>query len=162
MSSYNFLREFTSNGWHWDFDPDSGLEAFERYSITIMGEFEGKVQAVVSQRTQNICNEGHFGVIWLEISEYECEMPYTMNDIEDMALILKRAENNLSKLGIPFVPDYTWLSDDAEEKQKKNDAIREQYDFEAQEKEALDFMKKKREEELKKWKEERDKKDGES
>lgn len=77
---------------------------------------------------------GRYGVGCVQIVRYEQDMPYIRDDIRQMQNLLKNAERELLKVGIPFRPTYLFC-DCTEGMLGDNVALRERYHLAEYEKE---------------------------
>ena len=66
--------------------------------------------------------------MWLE-AIYECERNWCLsyNDIEDMQEAIIHAEENLLKIGMPFIKDYKFHGKNAANKSRRNEKLRRMY-----------------------------------
>ena len=139
---YEPLHILCRNGWTWHCyrndpiiqmnDPD---DEYEVYTNTFLGWYTTTVRAAISQCSDHLCIYGHYGVLWLDVVKYECDPPYSRNDMEDMLTVLKYAEEHLLKIGMPFTPDYKFHGNDPEAMRQRNMELRQLYDLDALEKE---------------------------
>ena len=140
-NTYNTLWILSSNGWKWHHYADDPViqmdssEDYDSYTLDILGEYTSKVRAVVSSHDKHLCVDGHFGVLWLDIVEYECKPPYSSGSLEDMQFAIELAEDNLLTIGMPFTPGYEFHGN-IEEKVKVNNELREFYNLNELEKKA--------------------------
>ena len=120
MVDTRFMDSFTANAWHYlGLDNDYLL-----FTAEFMANYTGIVRAEVITLPEKLSLCGHFGVYSLSLQSYECEMPYYTDDLEDMIQLIILAEENLLRLGIPFIPDYSFHGHEIEEKKKRNWELR--------------------------------------
>jgi hypothetical protein len=136
------------NGWilqiYDGFQYDDGM----RYKATFQSDYyECEVIAVVSytKRSFELC--GSFGVMWLEIVNYNVHKPtldsyhgYSLLDIEDMQNGIILAEKSLLKDGIPFVPDYDFHGRNKANMKRRNDALRRKLNVDKMEKYIKEYL----------------------
>lgn len=105
----------------------SNMDEFECYTMRFLGDFyHTTIRACVATQEKHLCNDGHYGVLWLEAVEYENGPMYTENDLLDMLSAFEVAEDNLLRIGIPFTPEYQFHGD-KENKKQENEKLREKY-----------------------------------
>lgn len=140
MKKYYPLHILCANGWTWHHyanDPIIQMDNSEDYcvyTLKILVEYHVTVRAVVASHSQHLCINGHYGVLWLDVAEYENDPPYGMDDLEDMLEAIRLAEDNLLKIGMPFAPDYQF-NGNAANKRRRNEKLRRIYNLEELEKE---------------------------
>lgn len=132
------------NGWEWHHYNTDWLiqiddsEEYTQYTLKVLGYgYDTIVRAVVSEFSQHLCINGHYGVIWLDAAKYENNPPYEENALKDMIKAIERAEDNLIKIGMPFCPDYKFHGRNKANKKRRNDKLRRLYDLERFEKEGI-------------------------
>lgn len=132
------------NGWEWHHYNTDWLiqmddsEEYTQYTLKVLGYgYYTIVRAVVSEFSQHLCINGHYGVIWLDAAKYENNPPYEENALKDMIKAIERAEDNLIKIGMPFCPDYKFHGRNKANKKRRNDKLRRLYDLERFEKEGI-------------------------
>lgn len=136
---YNPLHILGGNGWKWrHYNTDEVIkmddtEDYFVYTMEFLGEYHTLVRAVVASHSKHLCVDGHYGVLWLDAVKYECDPPYSENDLEDMLCALELAEENLLTIGMPFTPDYRFHGNKANRK-RRNDKLRKLYNLEELEK----------------------------
>jgi hypothetical protein len=126
-------NRMASNGWCWEKKRSLEIDDYEVYSMTFLVTYEVKVYACISSSSKHLCNDGHYGVMWLE-AEYEYDRPHSIGELGEMKEGMAYAEDNLLLIGVPFVPDYKFI-DNAEEKTKRNMELRDKLNLEKQEEE---------------------------
>ena len=132
---YEPLVILCRNGWEWDTtDDDWADKDYLVYTNTFLGMYDAKVHAIVAASSKDLCHDGHYGVLWLEVSDYECEPPYVVEALKDMLSVIDIAEKNLLLIGMPFTPDYEFMSNKANRK-RRNEKLRRLYGLEEMEKE---------------------------
>ena len=146
MKEYNPLNILCQNGWKWHYHPNDKImqlkgfnsmnDDYDLYTMSFLGNYKTKILACVSAHEKHLCNDGHYGVLWLEVVKYECKRPYCYSDLEDMMYALELAEDNLLRIGMPFVPDYDFHGEKAKDKAEVNKALRIMYDLDAKERKA--------------------------
>lgn len=129
---YSWNR-FAQNGWKWEKDRSLEKDDYDVFSMTFLVTYDVKVYACVSRYSGHLALEGHYGVMWLE-SEYEYDRPHSIDELEEMKQGMAYAEDNLLRIGIPFSPDYKFISD-AELKAAINAKLRNKLNLEKQENE---------------------------
>lgn len=136
-NEFNALHILCQNGWEWHHHPSDEVCIakghtslvncdYDLYTATFLGEYTSTVLACVSSHEKHLCNDGHYGVLWLEVFDYECEKPYSYGDLEDMQFAIECAERNLLKIGMPFTKDYKFYCRD-EGMEQRNYELREMY-----------------------------------
>lgn len=132
------------NGWEWHHYNTDWLiqmddsEEYTQYTLKVLGYgYDTIVRAVVSEFSQHLCINGHYGVIWLDAAKYENNPPYEENALKDMIKAIERAEDNLIKIGMPFCPDYKFHGRNKANKKRRNDKLRRLYDLERFEEEGI-------------------------
>ena len=117
------LHNLCGNGWKWERDPDN--EEYETYTLTFLSlMYDVTCYAAVSEYTQNLSYDCHYGVRWLEFEkEYE-DQHNSESDLKDMLYGFELAEDNLLRCGVPFTPDYKFHGKNRANMKRKNDAIR--------------------------------------
>lgn len=96
------------------------------------------ISAIVSENSNHLDHHGCYGVMWIE-AEYECDHPYSSEDLKDMLDAIDLAEKNLLLIGMPFSPDYKFQSNQAN-RIRRNKKLRKMYnldELEKQDKEQL-------------------------
>ena len=131
------LHIMCENGWKWNHYNDDKFSSddydeYECFTIEILGEYHTIVRACVSEYEKHLCVDGHYGVLWLEAAQYECDPPYSERDLKDMIYAIEKAEENLLLIGMPFVPDYEFHGNKANRK-RRNDKLRRIYKLEEKE-----------------------------
>lgn len=137
QNEFNALHILCQNGWKWHHYPSDEVCIakghtslancdYELYTATFLGEYTSTVLACVSSHEKHLCNDGHYGVLWLEVFDYECGKPYSYGDLEDMQFAIECAERNLLKIGMPFTKDYKFYCRD-EGMEQRNYELRELY-----------------------------------
>lgn len=132
FKGYSWNR-FAQNGWKWEKDRSLEENDYDVFSMTFLVTYDVKVYACVCRHSGNLALEGHYGVLWLE-SEYEYDRPHSIDELEEMKQGMAYAEVNLLRIGIPFSPDYKFISD-AETKSAINTELRNKLNLEKQENE---------------------------
>lgn len=125
MSDFSryMLHRLCGNGWKWEKNPDN--DDWETYSLTFLSDvYDVTCYAIISEYSQHLCNDGHYGVMWLEMdyennSHHCCE-----SDLMDMLHGMAYAEDNLLRCGVPFVPHYPFHGKNRANKKRRNDALR--------------------------------------
>ena len=131
---YGYLwNKMASNGWQWEKERSLEIDDYEVYSMTFLVAYEVKVYACISSSSKHLCNDGYYGVMWLE-AEYEYDRPHSISELGEMKEGMEYAEDNLLLIGIPFSPEYKFI-DNAEEKIKRNTELREKLKLAEQENE---------------------------
>lgn len=136
---YNPLHILGGNGWKWrHYNTDEVIqmddtEDYFVYTMEFLGTYHTLVRAVVAEHSKHLCIDGHYGVLWLDAVKYECDPPYSENDLEDMLCALELAEENLLTIGMPFTPDYKFHGNAANRK-RRNDKLRKLYNLDELEK----------------------------
>lgn len=143
----NFMNILTSNGWKFC-GIDTNHDNVEYYELTVLPEYEATIRAEVSDSWKSIIQTGYHGVLSLELSEYEIDMPYSLKDLDDMETGLMMAEDNLSLIGMVFAGNYDFHGRNRANKKRRNDALRRKYHMDEWEKEDSDYHEKKRRERL--------------
>lgn len=121
-----------SNGWT---PAEDGCNKRTRNGDGISGEFfysrffchdVATVQIIVSCEPRDLDEVLGFGVCDISITEYSSKY-FSMEVVKDMERILKNAEDNLVKIGIPFVSGYEFHSRKAANNTRRNEALRKKY-----------------------------------
>ena len=125
MHSY-FWRVFHSNGWSHqfpkDFEKDKTRE--DLYVMTLLEEYECTVTAHVITDAQSLDITGQYGVMWINVNyEYQDDDGHSWGELSEMQSAIIDAEDNLVKIGIPFVDDYDFHGKNRANKKRKNDAL---------------------------------------
>jgi hypothetical protein len=130
---YDFLHIFCQNGWDWNTADDDWPEkdCYE-YTNTFTSDYQAKVTAIVSCNQNHLKHHCHYGILWLEVSDYECGDHYSINELKEMMSILDIAEKHLLTIGMPFVPDYEFISNKGNRK-RRNEKLRRIYELEEKE-----------------------------
>lgn len=139
IKKYDSLHILCRNGWTWhqyDTDPvikitDPGEDYFV-YTNTFLGWYNTTVMAAVSAHSGHLGIDGHYGVLWLAVVEYECGRPYSETDLKDMIAAIGFAEEHLLKIGMPFTKDYQFQIDQ-ENNSKRNEELRKLYNLDEME-----------------------------
>lgn len=132
MKEYNPLRILSENGWEWksfESDKPSTSTEFCQYTMRILGNsFSSTVVAIVSQYSEHLSLDGHYGVLWLE-AKYECDRNgyLSWGDIEDMMCAIESAEENLLTIGMPFTKDYEFHGRNKANMKRRNEKLRKMY-----------------------------------
>ena len=126
-------NKMASNGWSWEKKRSLEIDDYEVYSMTFLVTYEVKVYACISSSSKHLCNDGHYGIMWLE-AEYEYDRPLSKCELEEMIAGMTYAEDNLLLIGVPFVPDYKFISKETE-KTTINMKLRNILELEKQEEE---------------------------
>lgn len=134
---YNALNILGRNGWSW-LTEDEHIDYYV-FQAKFLGTYTSTVSAIVSDNVTHLSHHTNYGVIWLE-AEYECDLPYSVDDMEDMLHAIDLAEKNLLLIGMPFTPDYKFQHDQAYRK-RRNERLRKMYNLEEREKEDWDDYK---------------------
>ena len=130
-----FSRFFGENGWSWNTTDDDWAEKdYFEYTNTFSIDYEAKVTAIVSCNGNHLKHHGHYGILWLEVSDYECGDHYSVDELKDLINLLDIVEKHLLTIGMPFVPDYEFMSNKAN-RRRRNEKLRKLFDLEAKEKE---------------------------
>lgn len=131
---YNTLHILCENGWEWHHYNSDWLikmddtEDYFQYTLTVLGKgYHTTVRAVVSAHSKHLVVDGHYGVMWLDAAKYENDPPYEEHALEDMLTAIEYAEDNLLKIGMPFVPDYKFHGKNKANKKRRNDKLRKLY-----------------------------------
>ena len=138
VKAYYPLHILCINGWKWhSYNSDPLIQMddsddYAQYTLKVLGEYETTVRAVVAQHSKHLCINGHYGVLWLDAVDYECQRPYSDHALIDMLFALELAEENLLKIGMPFAPDYRFHGNKANRK-RRNEKLRRLYDLERKE-----------------------------
>lgn len=133
------LHILGSNGWKWrTFSTDEIIkmdpsEDYFVYTMEFLGEYHTVIRAAVSQCEKHLCLDGHYGVLWIDAAQYECDPPYSERDLKDMIYAIELAEKNLLKIGMPFTPDYRFHGNKANRK-RRNEKLRSLYNLDELEK----------------------------
>lgn len=142
MKKYDSLHILCRNGWTWhsyDTDPIIKMAApndeYFVYTNTFLGWYNTTVMAAVSAHSGHLCVDGHYGVLWLSAVDYECNKPYSVDDLKDMIAAIGFAEEHLLKIGMPFTPDYQFQGKNAANRKRRNDKLRRMYGLDELEKE---------------------------
>ncbi len=135
-----FLYLFGNNGWEWDAKDFCDKEYFV-YTAKFLCAYEVEVRAIVYEREDQIDKNGHYGVAWLECCGYpDCVLDEEhgpgIDDLRDMIRGLEKAEENLIRSGVPFVPDYKFYSPNKANLKRRNEAIRKRLNMKKWEDEA--------------------------
>lgn len=141
MKKFNCLHIFCENAWDWaqDGDKDDYEDSFI-YTAEFLGEYTTKIRAVVSENSNHLRHDGHYGVLWLEVENYECDQPYADYHLKDMLHAIDLAEKNLLTVGMPFTPGYEFQSNQGNRK-RRNEKLRRMYGLEEMEKKDWDARK---------------------
>ncbi len=129
---YSWNR-FTHNGWKWEKEMSLDQTDYDVFSMTFLVTYEVKVYACVSRVSGHLDLDGHYGVMWLE-AEYEYDRPHSKSELDEMVVGMSYAEDNLLLIGVPFVPDYKFISNETE-KDIINTELRNKLNLEKQEEE---------------------------
>ena len=122
FSSY-MLHHLSGNGWEWKHDADN--DDYTTYVMTFLSiMYNVTCYAAVSEFSQNLSLDGHYGVLWLEFEYENNHHPATESDIKDMLYGFEIAENNLLNCGVPFTADYKFHGKNRANMKRKNDALR--------------------------------------
>ena len=130
MKRYESLHILCRNGWEW-ITEDDHIDYYV-YNAKFLGTYTTTVSAIVSDNPKHLYHHGHYGVIWIA-AEYECNLPYSVDDMQDMMHAIDLAEKNLLLIGMPFSPDYDFQSDKANRK-RRNEKLRKIYGLDEREK----------------------------
>ena len=129
---YRPLWIMGQNGWKWrcyqNDEYNSGTDDYECYTMEIHGEYSTLVRACVSEYQRHLAVDGHYGILWLEVADYESDPPHSERDLYDMIYALELAEENLLTIGMPFVPDYKFHGN-RHNRQLRNDKLRHIYNL---------------------------------
>ena len=134
INNYNPLRIMGENGWIWHHYQDDEFSSdvpddYECFTMEILGEYRTVVRVCVSEYEQHLSVDGHYGVLWLEVAKYENDPPHSERDLYDMIYAIEKAEENLLRIGMPFVPDYKFHGNKANRK-RRNEKLRRLYHLE--------------------------------
>lgn len=140
--NFNVLHILSRNGWEWlcyEKDMLSTSTEYTQYKAVFLGNaYSSTVVAIISNIPDHLSLDGHYGVLWLEaIYENDREGCLSFDDMKDMQQAIIYAEENLLKIGMPFVPDYEFHGRNAANKKRRNDKLRRIYDMERLESEGL-------------------------
>lgn len=137
---YHPLSILCQNGWEWhQYNTDwlikmDDTEDYHQYTLTVLGHsYHTIVRAVVAAHSKHLRCDGHYGVLWLDAAKYENNPPYEENALTDMLTAIEYAEDNLLKIGMPFIPDYRWHGN-AYNKRRRNEKLRRLYNLDELEK----------------------------
>lgn len=136
---YYPLRILTGNAWKWlhyDKDKLSTTDEYTQYAAEFLGNiYSSTVVAIISDQADHLDLNGHYGVLWLEaIYENERNGCFSYGDLEDMQSAIVVAEENLLRIGMPFVPDYIFHGRNKANNKRRNDKLRKMYNLEEKEK----------------------------
>lgn len=140
----NFFSFLTANGWKYC-GVDDSLHT-EVYELTVLSEYETTVQIEVSSDWESIVAAGHHGVLSVHCSKYECEMPYSYDDLNDIKRGLIAGEENLLAIGMPFEPDYEFHGRNIANKIRRNEKLRRNFMLDDFEKADREYREQKRRE----------------
>jgi len=138
---HGFLYLLSQNGWEWvAYDDETD---YYKYVNTFLGTYSVKVRAVVFEHPGHLIVNGYFGVGWLEFVDYpDCtrdeNIGYGFGDLADIIHGMELAEENLIRIGMPFVPDYKFHGKNKANLKRRNDALRRKLNMERWEKEAME------------------------
>ena len=131
---YGYLwNRMASNGWCWEKERNIKEDDYAIYSMTFLVTYDVKIYACISSNSKHLCNDGHYGVMWLE-AEYEYDRPHSKSELDEMIVAMKFAEDNLLLIGVPFVPNYKFIGNETE-KTIINMELRDKLNLEKQEEE---------------------------
>ena len=141
---YDPLFILCRNGWDWKTTDDDWTDkGYFEYTNTFFGMYDAKVTAIVSCNQNHLKDFGNYGIIWLEVSDYECGDHYSASELKDMMSILDIAEKHLLTIGMPFTPDYEFMNNKANRK-RRNEKLRRMYGLEEKEKKDKEEIRKER------------------
>lgn len=146
---YNPLHILCCNGWIWlSYEKDylSTTDDLSQYKAEFLGRaYSSTVVALVAEHTDHLQLNGHYGVMWLEaIYENERNGCLSYEDMVDMQSAIIHAEENLLRIGMPFVPDYDFHGSNVANKKRRNDKNRRMYNMDEVEKKAWEREEKNR------------------
>ena len=127
-------QTFHNNGWEW---VQSDSVDFSKFKMKFLCTYTVTVYAVVSMKPEHLCNDGQYGVLWLD-AEYENESPYSEEDLKNMLEGIHLAEKNLLLIGIPFTENY-FSGKTVKSMVRKNASIRKKLKLEEQESRDSDY-----------------------
>lgn len=137
-----FFHTLTENGWLPDFArEDEENDAYSYYVLTLIGQsYQSKCTAVVSTSKDGIDEQGHLGVVWVEVEYENDDRPHHYGDLLDMQRAIECAEMNLLKIGVPFVDNNCFHGTAEEIKVKKalNTKLREEWNIDEIEKQIME------------------------
>ena len=136
---YDPLRILTGNAWKWlcyDKDKLGTADEFTQYAADFLGNsYSSTVVAIISDIPDHLNLNGHYGVLWLEaIYENIRNGCLSYEDMEDMQSAIVVAEENLLRIGMPFVPDYSFHGRNKAKNKRRNEKLRRMYNLEEKEK----------------------------
>ena len=143
MVSFRPLHILCSNGWVWlkyDSELMSITDEYSQYKADFLGAtYSSSVVAIVAEYSQHLDLDGHYGVLWLE-AKYENERNecYSFDDMEDMQTAIIKAEENLLRIGMPFVPSYQFHGKNIANKKRRNEKLRRLYKMSEKEQEDIE------------------------
>ena len=133
QKEYRPLHILCHNGWKWLFYDKDKLSVSttecSQYSAEFLGDtYSSTVVAIVSEHTEHLGIDGHYGVLWLE-AKYENDRNgcYSWDDMEDMMSAIENAEGNLLMIGMPFTEDYEFHGRNRANMKRRNDKLRRLY-----------------------------------
>lgn len=132
IKQFEGFRILGKNGWKWHHYQNDPLAdnrgEYECFTMEFQGEYGTLVRACVSLCESNLVIDGHYGVLWLEAAEYECDPPHTERDLYDMIYAIELAEENLLRIGMPFTPDFKFHGN-AANRRRRNEKLRRIYNL---------------------------------
>lgn len=139
MEHFRPMKILCKNGWNYlkPYENISLADEFSQFKASFLGNNEVyTVVAVVSMYKRDLDLDGHFGVLWLEVSNLENTSCFSVSDLEDMKEALSAAEENLLLIGMPFSSNYNFHGSDPEERARINTNLRKYYDLDELERKA--------------------------
>ena len=129
---YDLFNALGDNGWQWvRYDTE---DDYYKFKCTFSLSYRIIVQACVSVHQNHLCVDGHYGVLWVECIGWPDwsrgeDVGFGYSDLTCMQNALIKAEENLLRCGIPFSPEHRFLGKNAENKKRRNDALRKKYNL---------------------------------
>lgn len=142
MKKFKPLEILGKNGWQLlpPGSKETVLEDYTTYKARFLGKnYFSTVYAIISAYKKDLEVNGHYGVMWFEVSYEYNQKSFAWSDLEDMEESIKAAEENLLCIGMPFCKTYRFH---AEEKEKlrmelRNEELRALYNLDELEEKAL-------------------------
>lgn len=126
-----FYELFYSNGWL----RTQPTYDYATYKMQLYADYKYECYAQVSENEDHLNNSGYYGINWIDVKPLDFDIPYGLNELEDMKEAIIVAENNLLTIGVPFIEDYAFNGRNAANKKRRNDALRRKLKIEELEKE---------------------------
>lgn len=140
MTGMDFYTMFGKNGWA----PEPQSESFpilDIFSATFTVSYRMSVYAFVSINSFGLDAIDHIGVAWLQVKFQDTDNAgeLTYYNATEIQKTIECAEDNLLKLGIPFVEHYEFHGKNKVNKKRRNDSLIRKLDVKAYEDECRKF-----------------------